>query len=97
MFTSEEARAFLAEPTALADDEEAAELGYLPLALAQAAAMITGQQLSYGTYLERLRHCRRESTWHPNRDSVTRPVWQRRCCCHWTGPGRVTSQGYPPS
>jgi tetratricopeptide (TPR) repeat protein len=59
VFTAEQARAFLAERTALADDEEAAkvvsELGYLPLALAQAAAVIVGQQLSYGTYLERLR------------------------------------------
>ena len=58
VFTAEEARAFLAERTALADDEEAAkvvsELGYLPLALAQAATMIAGQQLGYGTYLERL-------------------------------------------
>ena len=33
----------------------AAELGYLPLALAQAAAVIAGQHLAYGTYLERLR------------------------------------------
>ncbi|MGP0025227.1 MAG: tetratricopeptide repeat protein [Streptosporangiaceae bacterium] len=59
VFTAEEARAFLAERTALADGEEAAkvvsELGYLPLALAQAAAVIAGQQLGYGTYLERLR------------------------------------------
>ena len=31
------------------------ELGYMPLALARAAAVIAGQQLSYGTYLERLR------------------------------------------
>ena len=61
VFTAEEARAFLAERTALADDEEAAkvvsELGYLPLALAQAAAVIAGQQLGYGAYLERLRRC----------------------------------------
>jgi tetratricopeptide (TPR) repeat protein len=59
VFTAEEARAFLTERTALADDEEAAtvvsELGYMPLALAQAAAVIAGQQLSYETYLERLR------------------------------------------
>ncbi len=33
----------------------AAELGYLPPALAQAAAVIAGQHLAYGTYLERLR------------------------------------------
>ena len=33
----------------------AAELGYLPLALAQAAAVITAPYLRYRTYLERLR------------------------------------------
>ena len=33
----------------------AAELGFLPLGLAQAAAVIRGQRLGYGTYLERLR------------------------------------------
>jgi tetratricopeptide (TPR) repeat protein len=32
----------------------AAELGYLPLALAQAAAVITAQHLGYGTYLGKL-------------------------------------------
>jgi tetratricopeptide (TPR) repeat protein len=59
VFTSEEAQAFLAGRTGLADlpgaAEIAAELGFLPLALAQAAAVIAGQYLSYGTYLERLR------------------------------------------
>ena len=58
-FTAEEARAFLAERTALADDEKAgtvvSELEYTRLALAQAAAVIAGQQLSYGDDLERLR------------------------------------------
>ena len=33
----------------------AAELGFLPLALAQAAAVIAAQHLSYATYLDRLR------------------------------------------
>ena len=59
VFTAGEARAFLAERTGLATDEAAvevaAELGYLPLALAQAAAVIAGQHLRYGTYLERVR------------------------------------------
>ena len=59
VFTPEEALAFLAGRTGLADPagagELAAELGYLPLALAQAAAVIRGQHLAYGTYLERLR------------------------------------------
>jgi tetratricopeptide (TPR) repeat protein len=59
VFTAGEALAFLADRTGLADAEGAeavaAELGYLPLALAQAAAVIAGQHLTYGTYLERLR------------------------------------------
>ena len=59
MFSAEEALAFLASRTGLADAAGAAavaaELGYLPLALAQAAAVIAGQHLGYRTYLERLR------------------------------------------
>ena len=47
--------AFLAGRTGLADEAGAAavaaELGYLPLALAQAAAVITGQPLGYAAYL----------------------------------------------
>ena len=49
VFTEPEALAFLAERTGSADAEGAravaAELGYLPLALAQAAAVIAGQHL----------------------------------------------------
>jgi tetratricopeptide (TPR) repeat protein len=59
VFTLEEAVAFLAERTGMADAEEAAavaaELGYLPLALAQAGAVIARQHRGYRTYLERLR------------------------------------------
>ena len=59
VFTPEEALAFLAGRIGLADDSEAApvaaELRYLPLALAQAAATIAGEHLACGTYLERLR------------------------------------------
>jgi len=59
VFSAAEAAEFLADRTGLADPAGAgmlaAELGYLPLALAQAAAVIAGQHLSYGTYLERLR------------------------------------------
>jgi tetratricopeptide (TPR) repeat protein len=59
VFSPGEALAFLSERTGLDDDagarELAAELGYLPLALAQAAAVISGQRLSYLTYLGRLR------------------------------------------
>jgi hypothetical protein len=50
VFSESEALAFLAERTGSADAEGArevaAELGYLPLALAQAAAVITGQHLA---------------------------------------------------
>ena len=59
VFTEVEALTFLAARTGQADAAGArvlaAELGWLPLALAQAAAVITSQHLSYGTYLERLR------------------------------------------
>jgi hypothetical protein len=59
VFTEREALAFLAERTGSADAEGArrvaAELGWLPLGLAQGAAVIAGQRLGYGTYLERLR------------------------------------------
>ena len=58
VFTPEEATAFLAGRTGLADTAARAlaeELGFLPLALAQAAAVIRGQHLGYGTYLRRLR------------------------------------------
>ena len=59
VFSVPEALAFLAKRTGLADAEGArklaAELGCLPLALAQAAAVIAGQRLAYGTYLDRLR------------------------------------------
>jgi transcriptional regulator with XRE-family HTH domain/tetratricopeptide (TPR) repeat protein len=57
-FTPEEAITYLTERTGLADTEGAQavaeELGHLPLALAQAAAVIDGQRLNYGTYRERL-------------------------------------------
>ena len=59
VFSEPEALAFLAERTGSADAEGAGavavELGYLPLALAQAAAVIADQHLGYGTYLDRLR------------------------------------------
>jgi Domain of unknown function (DUF4062)/NB-ARC domain len=59
VFTWEEALAFLAGRTGSADAEGArrlaTELGRLPLALAQAAAVIAAQHLDYPTYLARLR------------------------------------------
>ena len=59
VFTDDEALEFLAERTGLDDApgarELADELGLLPLGLAQAAALIARQHLSYRTYLARLR------------------------------------------
>ena len=58
-FTADEALGYLAARTGLADAEGAralaTELGCLPLALAQAAAVIAEQRLEYATYLRRLR------------------------------------------
>ena len=62
VFTEAQALTFLAARTGLADaagaQELAAEVGWLPLALAQAASLIADQHLSYGSYLERLRRLR---------------------------------------
>ena len=59
VFTEPEALAFLAQRTGRPDDagarELAGELGCLPLALAQAAAVIAAQHLDYPAYLARLR------------------------------------------
>jgi hypothetical protein len=58
VFSDAEAAGFLAERTGLADEagavQVAQELGCLPLALAQAGAVIAGQHLDYATYLRRL-------------------------------------------
>jgi len=59
VFTEPEALTFLADRTGSADTAGArllaVELGRLPLALAQAAAVIAAQHLDYSTYLHRLR------------------------------------------
>ena len=59
VFTEREALSFLAQRTGRSDDararELADELGFLPVALAQAAAVIAAQHLDYPTYLARLR------------------------------------------
>jgi hypothetical protein len=58
-FTRPESVGYLAERTGLADeagaDAVAAELGDLPLGLAQAAAAISGRHLTYPEYLDLLR------------------------------------------
>jgi tetratricopeptide (TPR) repeat protein len=62
VFSADEAQAFLEGRTGLADRTGAAalaaELGYLPLALDQAAGTIAGRRLGHGTYLQRLRAMR---------------------------------------
>jgi RNA polymerase sigma factor (sigma-70 family) len=59
VFSADEALTFLAGPTGMDDAGKAAavaaELGRLPLALAQASAVIAGHRLAYGPYLDRLR------------------------------------------
>jgi len=59
VFTEEESLDFLTERTRHHDSAGAqtlaAEVGYLPLALAQAAAVIQAQRLTYPVYLKRLR------------------------------------------
>jgi Tetratricopeptide repeat len=59
VFTEDEALAYLADRTSRDDAAGARavglELGWLPLALAQAAAVITAQHLDYAAYLARLR------------------------------------------
>jgi tetratricopeptide (TPR) repeat protein len=59
VFTEREALSFLAQRTGRSGDagarELAGELGFLPLALAQAAALIAVQHLDYPAYLARLR------------------------------------------
>jgi hypothetical protein len=58
VFTPDQAIRFLANRTGELDSAEAGQvaedLGYLPLALAQAASVILGQRLSYTAYRERL-------------------------------------------
>jgi tetratricopeptide (TPR) repeat protein len=62
VFSAEEAVALLAGRTGLADEAGApavaAELGYLPLALDLAAAVIAGRHLGYEAYLAKLRALR---------------------------------------
>ena len=71
VFTEREALSFLAQRTRRPDDvgarQLAAELGFLPLALAQAAAVIAAQHLDYPTYLARLRAV-------PVRDALKRAI-----------------------
>ena len=77
VFSPEEALAFLDGRTGLADEAGAsavaAELGYLPLALDQAAAVIAGQHLGYAAYLAKLRALPVEDYLVPNEDGEEQP------------------------
>jgi tetratricopeptide (TPR) repeat protein len=59
VFSAEEALALLGERTGLADEDGAlalaVQLGYLPLALDQAAGVIAKQHMNYAAYLAKLR------------------------------------------
>lgn len=72
VFSAEEGLAFLAERTQLEDEEGARaladELGYLPLALAQAAAVIADQRITYPVYLDRLHSYPVQQYLPPSRD-----------------------------
>ena len=76
VFTEEEALAFLAERTGLDNPagarQVAGELGFLPLGLAQAAALIAREHLGYDTYLGRLRSYRWRITWAASKATPTR-------------------------
>ena len=66
VFAEDEGLEFLTSRTGLADEHGArelgGELGWLPLALAQAAAVIAAQHLDYATYLARFALIRRRNT-----------------------------------
>ena len=91
VFSAEEALALLDGRTALADDTGAsavaAELGHLPLALDQAAAVIAGQRLGYAAYLAKLRALSAGGylvRWKDGGGSSRfRRARRRRCCCRW--------------
>jgi tetratricopeptide (TPR) repeat protein len=69
VFSAEEALALLDGRTGLADEAGAAavaaELGYLPLAVDQAAAVIAGRRLQHAAYLTRLRALPAEENLEP--------------------------------
>jgi tetratricopeptide (TPR) repeat protein len=77
VFSPEEALAFLEGRTGLADEAGAsavaAELGCLPLALDQAAAVTAGQHLGYAAYLAELRALPVEDYLVPNEDGEEQP------------------------
>jgi len=92
VFTPEEALAFLADRTGSADTEGsrllAAEMGCLPLALAQAAAVIAAQHLDYPAYLQRL-HAKQVDQLLPRISTSEYPrACGKRAAVAGDGPGR---------
>ena len=85
VFSEQEALTFLAARTGHADAGGALalaeELGWLPLALAQAAAVIASQYLPYATYLDRLRRLPAGRCWSPSRRASIRAGLPLRYCC----------------
>ena len=103
VFSAEEAVALLDGRTGLADEAGAsavaAELGHLPLALDQAAAVIAGQHLEYEAYLAKLRALPVEDylvRTGGRRSSRIRRAWRRRYCCPWRPPGLPTRSACAP-
>ena len=90
VFSAEEALALLDGRTGLADEDGAlavaVQLGYLPLALDQAAGMIAKQHVGYAAYLAKLRALIGRGSSGPGgrgRSSRRRRAWRRRCCWPW--------------
>jgi hypothetical protein len=77
VFSAQEAAALLDGRTGLADEAGAsavaAKLGYLPLSLDQAAAVIAGQHLEYEAYLTKLRALRVEDYLVQDEDGEEQP------------------------
>ena len=104
VFSAEEALALLDGRTGLADEAGAsavaAELGHLPLALDQAAAVIAGQHLGYAAYLAKLRALPAADHLVRREDGEEQPppcrVRRRRCCCPWRPRPLPTRSVCPP-
>jgi hypothetical protein len=88
VFTEQQAMDFLGDRTGLADAAGAAalakEVGCLPLALAQAAAVIGGQHLSYAHYLGQLRRTPVAGLLARSRRGSTGAGPPPRSCSPWT-------------
>jgi hypothetical protein len=97
VFTWEEALAFLAGRTGSDDAagarQLAGELGRLPLALAQAAAVIAAQHLDYPAYLSGCGPSRWRNCCCGRARAGIRMGWRRRCCWRWTRPRPGTAPG----